>query len=92
MRKNLTNLSLLNKKISDSGLKKQKIAEALNVSGGYLAQKLSKPLDNVEIQALCDLLNISKKERDAIFFGLFVDKISTKKRKAGKQLCQKIKR
>jgi hypothetical protein len=78
MRKNITDVALLYKKIEKTGLKKTKVAEVLGVSAGYLARKLAKPLDNVEIQILCTLLGLSKRERDRIFFAFSVDKISTR--------------
>lgn len=67
----MTNTDLLNKKIMESGLKKNFIAEQLGLTSYGLKLKT----DNVnefkasEISALCDLLNIkTAKEKESIFF------------------------
>lgn len=67
----MTNTELLNQKITESGIKKGKICEALGLSYGSLRRKVNGDVSftQSEIQALCDLLSItSLRDRNAIFF------------------------
>jgi len=67
----MTNTSLLQAVIKESGIKKGKIAETLGISYGSLRKKVNGDVSFTqhEIQSLCELLNISDLEkRDAIFF------------------------
>lgn len=68
----MTNTELLNKKIEASGYKRSYIAKAIGLKSAY---GLSKKINNEtefkakEINALCELLNISSlEEKEAIFF------------------------
>lgn len=67
--KSLTNLNELNRLIEASGIKKQKIAEALGLSRQGLLNKLSgeRPFQLAEIAPLCDLLRLTSEQRDKIF-------------------------
>ena len=68
----MTNTELLERKIADSGYKKNYIAKAIGLKSTY---GLSKKINNdtefkaSEINALCNLLKIeSADEKEAIFF------------------------
>lgn len=66
----MTNSKLLKEKISQSGYKMKYIANRLEISYYSLAKKI----DNItefkasEIQAICNLLQLSREEREIIFF------------------------
>ena len=67
----MTNTEMLEKQISDSGIKKGKIAETLGISYVTLRRKMrnESPFDSDEILKLCKLLDIKGlKMRDEIFF------------------------
>ena len=77
----MTNTALLRQKINERGLKQGFIAEKLGITSYGFAKKLNNETEfkASEIQVLCDLLNItSLREKEAIFFDMTVDKISTK--------------
>lgn len=70
----MTNTELLNKKIEESGYKRNYIAKAIGLKSAY---GLSKKINNetefkaTEINALCELLKIdSLEEKERIFFAL----------------------
>lgn len=65
----LANLDELNRLIDASGIKKQKIAEALGLSRQGLLNKLNgeRPFQLTEIAPLCDLLRLTREQRDDIF-------------------------
>lgn len=70
------NRELLNDKVSASGLKKNHLAKVLGLSRQGLKNKLDGTSDwtRIEIVMLCNALGISDPaERDAIFFGPYVD-------------------
>lgn len=73
----MTDVELLNKKISDSGLKLKYIADCLGISRSLLWQKLKniKPFNQYEIDILCKTLNITDlHEKELIFFAKVVDR------------------
>lgn len=65
------NLNLLEIKIKESGLKYQKIADALGISYYTLHKKLTgvTEFNASEIRAISDILNLAKEEKHNIFFG-----------------------
>lgn len=75
----MTDLTELNRLIDASGIKKQKIAEALGLSRQGLLNKLSgeRPFQLAEITPLCDLLRLTSKQRDDIFLSRGVIQKST---------------
>lgn len=75
----MTDEKLLREAIKKSGYKMQFIAEKTGISYQSLLNKITNVTDFklCEITALCCLLNISKEERDVIFFGDEVDKTAT---------------
>ncbi len=66
----MTNVELLREKIEESGYKLRYIADRVGITYQCLLNKLKNKSDfrAPEIQALCELLNLSRDERDAIFF------------------------
>lgn len=76
----MTNSKLLERKIKESGLKKSKIAEYLGISIVTLKRKIDNKNAFMaeEILILCDILHITKREREAIFFSNDVGKTPTK--------------
>lgn len=67
----MTNTEALRKKIKESGLKMQFIADNLDLSVYGLSLKISNhnEFKASEISCLCELLNItSLEEKDALFF------------------------
>lgn len=67
----MTNTKLLEKKIEESGLKKNFIAQALGLSPYGLAKKINNETEfkTSEVDGLCKILNISDlAEKDRIFF------------------------
>lgn len=66
----MTDTILLNECIKNSGLKRIKIAETLGITPKTLRRKIENESDfNVkEVDALCDLLEISTEKRSLIFF------------------------
>ena len=67
----MTNTKLLEKKIEESGLKKNFIAQALGLSPYGLAKKINNENEfkTSEVDGLCKILNISDlAEKDRIFF------------------------
>lgn len=75
----MTDIDSLNRYIEKSGLQKQFIAEKLSLSRQGLLNKLNgtREFSVKEILLLCNLLKISKKQRESIFFTLDVDEKST---------------
>ena len=72
----MTNNKLLERYISESGLKKQKIAEALNISMATMRKKSvgEREFKASEILKLCEILHISSDgERDKVFFAHSVE-------------------
>lgn len=67
----MTDTTLLDQKIKESGLKQGYISEELGLSrqGWWLKRKGKYPLTADEIQKLCKMLNItSLREKENIFF------------------------
>lgn len=66
----MTNTDLLKRKIDESGLKMQYIAEQLGISHQALYNKIGNKTQFLasEIMKLSELLKLTKRERDAIFF------------------------
>jgi len=66
---------LLEKAISDSGLKKKKIAERLGLSTYGLSKKIQNETEFLatEIVLICEMLHLSPEMRELIFFTLRVD-------------------
>lgn len=67
----VTNTTLLNQKIKESGLKQSYISEELGLSrqGWWLKRRGKYPLTVEEIQKLCKMLKItSLREKENIFF------------------------
>lgn len=71
----MTNTIMLTKYIDESGYRKGHIASALGISSYGLMLKINNKSEfkASEIAKLCDLLKISKKDRDSIFFAKAVD-------------------
>lgn len=71
----MTNTIMLTKYIDESGYRKGHIASALGISSYGLMLKINNKSEfkASEIAKLCDLLKISKKDRDSIFFARTVD-------------------
>ena len=68
--KNMTNTKLLEQYIEDSGLKKGFIAKQLGLTSYGFALKVNNKSEFKanEIVALCKLLKIGARDKDAIFF------------------------
>lgn len=66
----MTNTGLLNEYIEKSGYKRAFIAKALGITAYGLALKVNNKSEfkASEMSILCDLLNISAKDKEAIFF------------------------
>lgn len=66
----MTNTSLLEKYIEESGYKKNFIIKALGISRYGFALKCNNKAEfkASEIETLCNILNIGTKDRMAIFF------------------------
>lgn len=67
----MTNSTLLEKKIEESGLRRGFIVKKLNTSYGWLNKKIKseKPFTAEEIITLCEILGITDlEERERIFF------------------------
>lgn len=76
----MTNTVELEKLIAESGIKKSKLAEKLNIGYQSLKRKINNevPFNANEILILCNMLGIkSLTLREEIFFADFVDKSST---------------
>ena len=72
----MTNTKLLEWYITESGLKKQKIAEVLGITLNALKKKIKgeREFKASEIQKVCDLLHISTlSEKDRVFFATSVE-------------------
>lgn len=72
----MTNVKLLKKKIDESGLKINFIADCIGISRQLLWKKINniKPFDQYEMSKLCRILKIdSKDEKELIFFADDVD-------------------
>lgn len=67
----MTNVEMLQKKIDESGMSNTAVAAALDMSvPTYYSRKTGKSeFTASEIVKLVELLHLTKKERDAIFFG-----------------------
>lgn len=66
----MTNTELLKAKIDESGYKLKYIASRLGITYYGFLKKVNNDTEfkASEIQALCDLLNISGEEKERIFF------------------------
>ena len=66
----MVNTELLNAKIKESGLLRKYIAETLEITPVTLTRKVrgANEFKPSEITKLCDILNISKKDVNSIFF------------------------
>jgi hypothetical protein len=66
----MTNTTLLEKYINESGYKRSYIAKCLGITSYALARKISNKSEfwGSEIDILCKLLNIDVENRMAIFF------------------------
>lgn len=66
----MTNTDMLEDKISRSGYKKRYIAECCGISYQGLMNKIHNKSEfkAPEIKILCDILNITVEEKEAIFF------------------------
>ena len=66
----MTDTIRLNKAIKNSGYMKQYLAEQLGISRSYFLSKVKGDVDfkASEIVKLSELLNLSKTDRDLIFF------------------------
>lgn len=77
----MTDTVELEKLIAESGIKKSKLAEKLNIGYQSLKRKINNevPFNASEILILCNMLGIkSLALKEAIFFANRVDKSSTK--------------
>ena len=76
----MTDLNLLEQKITESGLKKMYIAKRIHVSPQAFNNKLRgyREFTVREMQILSTVLNLSDKENIMIFFNKKVDNLSTK--------------
>ena len=74
-KKTLVDTKLLEKIIKESGLKKKRIAELLNLSPYSLSKKIRNENEFLlsEIACLCSILHLSPEMRERIFFTLCVD-------------------
>lgn len=74
-------VGLLKSKIDASGLKLTHIADQMGLSRQALYKKLNEysPFTTKEAQALSDILDLSRNEREQIFFPSKVDKTATVK-------------
>lgn len=65
----MINTQLLERKIKDSGLKNKYISSELGISeqAFYLKRSGKVPFRKLEIERLCELLNITETERPYIF-------------------------
>ena len=68
----MTNTSLLERYINESGYKRNFIAKQMGISAYALAMKINNESEfkAVEISILCDLLKISADDKEAIFFAI----------------------
>ena len=69
----MTNTSLLEQYIKESGYKRNFIAKQIGLKSAYgLSRKINNESEfkATEIVILCDLLKISAKDKEAIFFKL----------------------
>lgn len=68
----MTNTSLLERYIEKSGYKRKFIAQQIGLTAYGLSRKINNESEfkATEISVLCNLLKISAKDKDAIFFGL----------------------
>ena len=68
----MTNTKLLEKAIERSGLKKGKIAEHLGISRAGLINLVNGRAEFKisQMLVLCNLLGLTKEERESIFFGV----------------------
>lgn len=75
----MTNTELLKERIDRSGLKLQYIAEQLGLTRFGLYKKLNGESEfrQSEIMKIGELLSLTAEDRDALFFGHKVEKIST---------------
>ena len=66
----MTNATLLNKYIDKSGYKRAFIAKALGITAYGFALKINNKSEfkASEMTILCELLNISAEDKEAIFF------------------------
>ncbi|MFV0395028.1 MAG: hypothetical protein ACK5LC_11650 [Coprobacillaceae bacterium] len=66
----MTNTVLLEKKIRESGIKKSVILERLNLSYQGLSNKIKgkTAFKAYEISEICDILKLSKIDKESIFF------------------------
>lgn len=72
----MTNYLMLKRKIEESGLKYNYIAEKLSISRQQLWRKVNNqvPFNQYEIDILCTILNITTlNEKESIFFAHQVD-------------------
>lgn len=72
----MTNTSVLNMMIQDSGLRRSWILKRLGIkSYATLRAKISNESEFTasEIDKLCEILNLNKSQREAIFFANFVE-------------------
>lgn len=78
----MTDVQLLRKKMKDSGMTITSIAVKSGISRETLYNRMNKTPDfrASEIVALTQTLNLSKKERDGIFFNQNVELKSTKEK------------
>lgn len=66
----MTNSVLLEKAIDESGLMKKYIAGRLGLTSFGLSKKINNHTEfkASEIMALCEILSLNRKDREAIFF------------------------
>lgn len=88
----MTNTTLLEQYIDQSGYKKSYIAAQLGITSYAFALKINNKSEFKanEIDILCKLLNISVKDRMRIFFARKVDQKSTKKTKQEEKQNERI--
>lgn len=68
----MTNTKMLERAIKDNGLKKGYIAERLGISRGGLNNLINNRSEfkASQIQTLCETLNLTDAQRNAIFFAV----------------------
>lgn len=74
------NSILLEQKIIESKLSKKVIAKKIGITRQSLYNKINgkREFNSSEIKKLCEIIDLSSKEKDDIFFADYVDKKSTK--------------
>lgn len=75
----MTNTNQLKACMIREGISQERLAELIGISQTSLSYKVNnkRKFDAVEIKAIKDALHLTPEERDAIFFGEWVDNMTT---------------